>query len=236
MASVYRSVCMRLGFMAQDAPHLQFAANKCCRLMSVPTHGGWARLKRVARFLVRRGRCVQHFEMQRQAVHLDVFTDSDYAGDMVERRSTSACYVMAGKHMIRSSTSTQSVIALSSGEAEFAALVKGATIAIGVRSFAQDLGRGFRIKMHTDSSAARGVALRKGIGRLRHLHTPLLWLQERVAKRDMEVFKCRGDQNIADLGTKDLGREKMEGFLKMIGFHFEEGRHQMALDAAIDEN
>eukprot|EP00971_Amphidinium_carterae_P340622 6479059-Amphidinium_carterae.1 len=135
--------------------------------------------------MLMRGRCVQHMGFQKPPNGIDVYTDSDFAGDVKERRSTSSCYVLAGKHLIRASTSTQSVIALSSGEAEFAALVKGASVAIGTRSFARDLGRGWQIRLHTDSSAARGMAERKGIGRLRHLHTPLLWLQERVSVRDL---------------------------------------------------
>ena len=39
-AKSHRSLCMRLGFLAQDAPHLQYVANKCCKHMAVP-HDGW---------------------------------------------------------------------------------------------------------------------------------------------------------------------------------------------------
>eukprot|EP00959_Pyramimonas_sp_CCMP1952_P269925 5643432-Pyramimonas_sp.AAC.1 len=41
-AKAYRSLCMRLGFLAQDAPHLQCVANECCKRMAVPTVGGLA--------------------------------------------------------------------------------------------------------------------------------------------------------------------------------------------------
>jgi hypothetical protein len=58
MCKAYRSICMRLGFMAQDAPHLAIAANKCCKHMARPILGGWARLKRVARFLKGARRCL----------------------------------------------------------------------------------------------------------------------------------------------------------------------------------
>eukprot|EP00959_Pyramimonas_sp_CCMP1952_P018311 387823-Pyramimonas_sp.AAC.1 len=52
---------MRRGFLAQDAPHLQCYGNQCCKHMAVPTTGGLARLKRVARFLKGEPRCVQSF-------------------------------------------------------------------------------------------------------------------------------------------------------------------------------
>ena len=51
-ATVYRSQTMRLSFLAQDLPHLQFAANKTAKFMSKPCVGGANRLKRVARFLL----------------------------------------------------------------------------------------------------------------------------------------------------------------------------------------
>ena len=49
-ATHYRSQCMRIGFLAQDCPHLQFQAKELARHMSQPTKGGLHRLKRVVRF------------------------------------------------------------------------------------------------------------------------------------------------------------------------------------------
>eukprot|EP00971_Amphidinium_carterae_P096549 1910732-Amphidinium_carterae.1 len=107
-------------------------------------------------------------------------------------------------------------------------------MALGSRSLACDLGMKVQLRMHTDSSAARGIALRKGIGRLRHLHTPLLWIQDKVASHDLEVMKCRGDENVADLGTKDLSKEKMLKFLSAASFTLEAGRHPLALKSALE--
>ena len=49
---LYRSATMRLGYVAQDVPLVQYSANKVAKLMSKPTVGGLNRLKRVARSLV----------------------------------------------------------------------------------------------------------------------------------------------------------------------------------------
>jgi len=49
-ATVYRSACMRLGYMALDRPELQFTAKECARGMSTPSERRLALLKRAARF------------------------------------------------------------------------------------------------------------------------------------------------------------------------------------------
>ena len=134
-------------------------------------------------------------------------------------------------NLIRSATSTQTVIALSSGEAEFSAFVKGTSIGLGAVSLFEDLGAGtLRLVVETDSSAAKGIASRRGVGKVRHLHTPLLWVQNLVAQKKLDVRKVDGKKNIADLGTKDLDQSKMLQFLSGCGYEFRNGRHPLTLE------
>ncbi len=72
-----------------------------------------------------------------------------------------------GGHVLRAWSSTQAVVALSSGEAEYYALIKGASLALGMRSLAADMGIFMAIDLFSDSSAARGVASRRGLGGIR---------------------------------------------------------------------
>ena len=163
-----------------------------------------------------------------------MFTDTDFAGDLLDRKSTSATFTFHGIHLIKSTVSTQTVIALSSGEAEFAGMVKGASVGLGVRALMKDLGHEKKLRLHTDSSAAKGIAQRKGVGRIRHLHTPLLWIQQKTANKELRIFKVDGNKNVADLGTKELARSRMMEFLKRCGFEFMDGRHPKALGAQLD--
>eukprot|EP00959_Pyramimonas_sp_CCMP1952_P083098 1736751-Pyramimonas_sp.AAC.1 len=79
--------------MAQDAPHLQCVANKCCKFMAVPSLGGLSRLKRLARFLKGEPRCVQHLvEQYHDSNEIDTSCDSDWAGGLADRKSTSAVW------------------------------------------------------------------------------------------------------------------------------------------------
>ena len=94
---------------------------------------------------------------------------------------------MFGSHCTQSWASTQAVIALSSGEAEYYGLVKAASVGLGIRSMQRDMGIDTSIHVFTDAEAARGIATRRGLGRTRHIEVHYLWVQERVANKDSFV-------------------------------------------------
>ena len=62
-----------------------------------------------------------------------------------------------------------------------------------------------------DSSAAKAIASRIGLGRVRHLEIRSLWLQEAVAKNKLELRKVLGKINPADLLTKILSLADAQG-------------------------
>ena len=115
---------------------------------------------------------------------------------------------------------------MSSGEAEYYGLVKSASLALGMQATYLDLGEKVGINLNTDASAAKAIASRRGLGKLRHLAVHLLWLQQRVAVKDLSISKVKGDSNPADLLTKHVGRELLLRHLTTIGLRFEEGRAQ----------
>ena len=109
--------------------------------------------------------------MQEPVSQMTVYTDSDWAGDQIERKSASGVYLFRGKHLLRSSAATQAILATSVGEAEFYAFVRGCSIGLGAVSAAKDLHRDLKLVVRTDSSATKGIGSRRGVGKVRHLHT-----------------------------------------------------------------
>ena len=108
--------------------------------MSWPTEGSWAQLKRLGRYLESRIRSQQVFAFQRSPKALTLWADSDWAGCTRTRRSTSGGLVMHGQHLIRSWSSTQAHVALSSGEAEYHAAVRGGAHGLGSSHMMGELG------------------------------------------------------------------------------------------------
>ena len=90
---------------------------------------------------------------------------------------------MSGSHAVKSWSTTQQVIALSSGEAEYYSMVRGGSMGLGINAIAEDMGVSLRvIVVKTDASAAKGIASRRGLGKVRHIDVSQLWLQDRVNK------------------------------------------------------
>lgn len=158
----YRSCVARGNYMAQDRSDVQYAVKELCRKMSDPKKEDWDKLKRLARYLVDKPRSRLKFNYQRQVKVIDVYTDTDFAGCVQTRKSTSGGVIMFGSHMVKSWSSTQGVISLSSGEAEYYGLVKGAAQGLGVKSMLKELGVQVGVCVKTDASAAKGIALRRG--------------------------------------------------------------------------
>ena len=98
---------------------------------------------------------------------------------------------MHGAHLIKTWSTTQSVIALSSGEAEYYGLVKGASQGLEMRAMLTELGVESKVVVQTDASAAKGIALRRGMGKLRHIEVNQLWVQDKVAKGEVNKQKDR---------------------------------------------
>ena len=85
------------------------------------------------------------------------------------------------------------------------------------RAFSEALGSSRVLLAHT--------ATRSGLGKIRHLETHTLWLQEKVRTKAISVRKVRGEVNPADLFTKHLpSRDKIHQLIGLFGCEYREGR------------
>ena len=69
--------------------------------------------------------------------------------------------IFLGKHLVKSSASTQAVIALSSGESEFYGAVKTASTGLGMIHLLADMGVDIREPLDLSSTRAQVSALHK---------------------------------------------------------------------------
>ena len=137
---------------------------------------------------------------------------------------------MLGTHVVKVVSSTQIPVALSSGEAEWYALVKSATHGLGIKSALSDFNLSLSLGLYTDSSAANGVGNRRGAGGIRHIETRTLWLQDQVTRRNLTLRKIPKEKNNADLPTKYQDRQSILKMLTRMGYLFVSGKSSIALD------
>ena len=224
----FRAVAARANYLAADRPECQFPAKEVCRWMSAPTAHSVASLKRLGRYLEGRRRLVVRYPWQ-SANRVDVYSDTDWAGCPRTRKSTSGGCLMVGAHLIKSWSSTQGQVALSSGEAEYYGVVKAVGTALGYQSLLADLGVALPLRAWTDSTATIGICSRSGLGKLRHIDTQCLWLQSKVRTGAVELRKVKGTENPADLFTKHLTNAQcVEALLGLFGCEYRGGRAAVA--------
>ena len=78
-------------------------------------------------------------------------------------------------------------------------MVKAGGTCLGCQSLVKDLGYKLPVRVWTGSIATIGICGRQGLGKLRHIDTQCLWIQQRVRDGTIELLKVRGEDNPADL-------------------------------------
>ena len=217
---IYRRAAARLNYMALDRADLAYASKEAARGMSKPTVGDVIRLKRILRYLKGSPKVVNKFEWQNPPKKIVGLSDSDWAGCTKTRKSTSGGFLMLGKHMITHWSSTQSVVALSSAEAELNALVKIISEALGLKNVLKAMNVNLPIEVRTDSSACRGIVQREGCGKVKHLEARQLWVQEYVGNKTVVVTKIPREINCSDVLTHNWSYSDGHKHLACVGLEW----------------
>ncbi len=185
-----------------------------------------AALKRLGPYLVKAKRVVYRYAGQTRS-YRGVYVDADWAGCPRTRRSTTGGALVLGSHLIKSWSSTQADVALSSGEAEYYGTVKAGGTGLGYQSLLRDLGVDLKTRVWTDSTATIGICGRDGLGKLRHIDTQCLWLQHQVRGGRIDLRKIKGTENPADVFTKHKSLPEILRLMQMMGVCPRQGRPKL---------
>ena len=199
-AREHRGLVARLVYMAQDRMDLGVSSCTLARTMSKPREIDNTALKRVGRYLLSHFYYEQRFDLQEEPEGLDVMTDSDWATCRTTRRSVSGGLIKLGAHVVQFWARTQPRVALSSGEAELYAAVRGLAELQGMLNLVREL-RGEpawgTLTLSVDASACRAILLRRGSGSIKHLSLQVLWVQEVIKELNVQVMKIHRESNHA---------------------------------------
>ena len=153
---------------------------------------------------------------------LEVFSDSDWAGNKSSRKSTSSGTMFLDGQVIYTFSRNQKSVALSSGEAEYYAGASAASDSILLKEAIQFLtGKRCKVNLYLDSSSARGIITRQGVGRVKHLQIRTLFLQELHKQGTLSVHPVGTKENTADIRTKPLSGKRIKLLLHWLGFQDE---------------
>ena len=145
---------------------------------------------------------------------------------------------MIGRDIVKTWSSTQKVISLLVGESEYYGIVKGATMGMGIRSLMADMGVSRdkpKLMIFSDSSTAKSISMRRGLGKVRHIEVCQLWVHQEVYNGRMDIVKVKGENNISDILTKHVDNQTLTTHLKPMMSERRSDRHPLNPQKAEDK-
>ena len=139
-------------------------------------------------------------------------------------KSTSGWCHYVRKALHQSWSKTQAIVALSSAESELYGLVKCVSETLGVKSALFDFGILVGGVIKNDASAVLGIIQRQGLGKLRHIDTSFLYIQQINVDKVLRFEKTSGDSNPSGICTKGLAGPKIMKFIERMNMEFVDGR------------
>jgi len=197
--------------MIATRPDIAAAVGVVCRFMSNPTRQHWTAVKRILRYL----KGTKHFSLQYQAtgdkVKLTGYSDSNWAGDLDTRRSTTGYTFLVNSGSISWSSKIQTTVALSTTEAEYMALSETTKEVIWLRQLLSDLGyqQQSPTTLYVDNQSTISLAKNPVMhARTKHIDICHHFIREHLDNQDINLEYINTADMIADILTKPLTGEK----------------------------
>jgi hypothetical protein len=212
----YKHMIGCLMYMLATRPDMAFSVCLAARYMERPIEMHLVALKRILRYL--KGTLnlgiLYKCKTDKNLV-LQGWSDSDYAGDHDDRKSTSGYIFTMGTSAICWSSKKQPIVTLSTTEAEFVSAASCACQCIWVRSILQHLNVKQDGSTFINCDNSSSIKLSKNLilhGRCKHIDVRFHFLRDLNKEGTIELRYCRSQDQLADMMTKAL---KLDTFCRL---------------------
>ncbi|CAJ2635289.1 unnamed protein product [Trifolium pratense] len=220
--TLYKQMVGSLRYLCNSRPDLAFAVGAVSRFVNSPKKSHMIAVKKIMRYVkgtMDYGILLPN-TLSNAVNRLEGFSDSDWCGDHVDRRSTT-CYIFKFLDApISWCSKKQPVIALSSCEAEYIACAFAACQGIWLESLLKDIKIELTEPMQllVDNKSAINLA-RNPIshGRSKHIETRFHFIRDQVNKGKIVLSHCPTDEQQADILTKGLKHDRFIGLRNKLG-------------------
>lgn len=213
-STVYKQMVGSLMYLTSTRPDLMFIVSLISRYMERPTEAHLLAAKRAFRY-VKGTIDLGIFYKKGGKDELIGYTDSDYAGDQDDRKSTSGYVFKLSSGAVSWSSKKQPVVTLSTTEAEFIAAASSACQVVWLRRILKSLNQEQYSPTLVYCDNVSTIKLSRNPvmhGRSKHIDIRFHFLRDLVKSEVLELVQCSTQEQIADVLTKPL---KVDTFLKM---------------------
>ncbi|UYV79065.1 hypothetical protein LAZ67_17000981, partial [Cordylochernes scorpioides] len=207
---MFLAVCSR--------PDIAFAVNKLSRFMAAPVLTHWNALKRIFKYL--KGTLDSGILYKRKdVIKLIGYSDADFAGDIDTRRSTSGYIFLLAGGPVTWTSQRQSVVALSTTEAEYIAASMASREAVWLKLLIKELTPNDNpVPLMIDNQSAIRLILNPEFHkRTKHVDVKFQFIREQHKMKIIKIFNCPTEEQLADLLTKALPATRFKRLFKDIG-------------------
>ncbi|KAL0415961.1 UNVERIFIED_CONTAM: Retrovirus-related Pol polyprotein from transposon RE1 [Sesamum latifolium] len=218
-STTFRSLVGSLRYLTYTRPDILFAGGLVSQFMENPSEEHMNAAKRILRYL----KCTFNygiFYTSSNDVCLKGYCDSDYAGDVDDRKSTTEFVFYFGENTISWCSRKQPIVTLSTCESEYVATTAGTCHAIWLRRLLSELyfAQDGATKIMVDNKSA--IALVKNPvfhDRSKHIDARFHFIRDCIANKEIEVEYVKTLDQVADIFTKALKKDRFQQLKKMIG-------------------
>ena len=202
----YQKLVGKLIYLTITRPDISFAVSLVSQHMHAPTVVHLCMVKRILRYLKKTiGRGI----VMRRNGHTDIigFSDSDWAGNTIDRRSTTGYCMFVGGNLVSWKSKKQPVVARSSAEAEYRAMAAASCEMVWLKNLLTDLGFSptSPMKLFCDNQAAMHIAANPVFHeRTKHIEVDCHFIRQQVQSKVIQTHYIRSSDQLADAFTKVL--------------------------------
>ena len=215
-ATTFKQLVGSLRYLCNTRPDICYSVGMVSRFMSKPKWSHYQAAVRILRYIKGTLKYGVLFPSGRKdESELLSYSDSDWCGDRVDRRSTSGYLFKFLGGPISWCSKKQPVVALSTCEAEYIAGAVTACQAVWILNLLQDLKIKVNkpLKLMIDNKSAINLARNPVLhGRSKHIETKYHFLRHQVQRGVLEVVHCSTQKQLADVLTKAI---KTDQFLRL---------------------
>ncbi|KAJ1256479.1 hypothetical protein BS78_K014500 [Paspalum vaginatum] len=176
-------------YLTATGPDIQFAVCLCARFQASPRTSHSQAMKHIFRYLKYTPELGVWFSSD-SMLSLKGYSDADFAGCWLERKSTSGTCQFLGYSLVSLSSRKQSSVATSTTEDEHIVAASCCSQLLWMRATFSDFGLSFgKITLLVDSTSAISVARNPVLhSRIKHIDVRFYFLRDHYEKGDIDLI------------------------------------------------
>ncbi|SPT19135.1 unnamed protein product [Triticum aestivum] len=206
---VYRSMIGSLLYLCASRPDIMLSVCMCARFQAAPKESHHLAVKRILRYLAYTPTLGLWYPKGSE-FDLVGFSDADYAGDKVDRKSTSGTCHFLGRSLVCWSSKKQNCVSLSTAESEYIAAGSCCAQLLWMKQTLKDYGIHLKqVPLYCDNESAIKIANNPvQHSNTKHIEIRHHFLTDHVMKEYIDIIHVNTEEQLADIFTKPLDQKR----------------------------